>query len=413
MRPGNRPETEIRPGRVGARDLVAEALAGILQRPGRSLLTSLGTVLGIAAFVVVLGVTATASIQINSRFNTVTATEVMVEAAGSPDADVLRDPFPIDAEARLARVNGVTGGGVYWTVPQRGQAVPAASVDANAAGEQIPIVAASPGLVAAVNPHLASGRVFDDFHNRTGARVAVVGSAIATRLGVGSLDSHPAVFINGIAYPVIGVLDRVERLPDLMLSVTIPVGSVRAIAPTPTGDERPKMLVTTRVGAARQVADELPVALRPDAPDALRAVPPPDPGSLRGPVSTDLAALFLLLAGVCLIIGAVSIANTTLVAVLERVPEIGLRRVVGARGLHITSQFLTESAVLGALGGLFGCSLGVVTVVAVAAWRDWTPVIEPWTVVVAPVIGIAAGLAGGAYPAIRAGRIEPVEALRR
>ena len=112
-------------------------------------------------------------------------------------------------------------------------------------------------------------------------------------------------------------------------------------------------------------------------------------------------------------IGAVGIANTTLVAVLERTGEIGLRRALGPRPRHITAQFLTESAALGALGGLVGTSLGVPTVVGTALARHWTAVLEPYAVLPAPLIGMFTGFAAGLYPALRAARTEPLEALRR
>jgi putative ABC transport system permease protein len=173
------------------------------------------------------------------------------------------------------------------------------------------------------------------------------------------------------------------------------------------------MLIATRPGAAAQVAREAAVALRPADPTALKAIAPPDPRSLRDQVTGDLGTLFLLLAGVCLAIGTIGIANTTLVAVMERVPEIGLRRALGARGRHVAGQFVAESGALGALGGLFGTAIGVVTVVSVAVARQWTPVVEPVTVAAAPLIGVVTGLLAGAYPALRASRIEPVTALRR
>ncbi len=134
---------------------------------------------------------------------------------------------------------------------------------------------------------------------------------------------------------------------------------------------------------------------------------------MRTEVSQDLDQLFLLLSVICLFIGTLGIANTTLVSVLERTGEIGLRRSLGARSRHITSQFLVESGMLGAIGGLVGTSLGVLSVVTVALVRDWTPVVHPTTVAAAPAIGLATGLLAGLYPAWRASRIQPVEALRR
>lgn len=109
----------------------------------------------------------------------------------------------------------------------------------------------------------------------------------------------------------------------------------------------------------------------------------------------SLRSLFLLLAAVCLVIGAVGIANTTLVAVLERTGEIGLRRSLGARPAHIAGQFLSESTVLGTMGGLVGTGLGVLTVLAVTVARYWTAVTEPWTVVAAPFAGSLVGLLAG------------------
>ncbi|GGO94520.1 hypothetical protein GCM10012280_49620 [Wenjunlia tyrosinilytica] len=135
------------------------------------------------------------------------------------------------------------------------------------------------------------------------------------------------------------------------------------------------MLVSTRLGAARQIADEAALALRPEHPEYFSAIPPPDPKALRSDVGGDLSQLFLLLALVCLFIGAVGIANTTLVSVMERTAEIELGRALGARGLHITVQFLAESTLLGLLGGLVGTSLGMVGVVVVCAVQKWTPVL--------------------------------------
>ncbi|MFD0529199.1 ABC transporter permease [Kitasatospora arboriphila] len=182
--------------------------------------------------------------------------------------------------------------------------------------------------------------------------------------------------------------------------------------PGTADDEAAHLIAATRVGAADVVADQLAVALRPDAPDLLTVTAPPDPHGLRDRVTSDLTGLFLALAAICLVVGAVGIANTTLVAVLERTPEIGLRRSLGARTRHIAAQFLTESTALGTLGGLIGTCLGVLTVLAVAASRDWTAVLQPWATLPAPLIGSAVGLLAGLYPAVRAARTDPLTALR-
>ncbi len=129
-------------------------------------------------------------------------------------------------------------------------------------------------------------------------------------------------------------------------------------------------------------------------------------------MQSDLDTLFLLLGAVSLFVGAIGIANITLVSVLERVGEIGLRRSLGASRRHIAEQFLLESTTLGLVGGIIGASLGTLVVVAVAASRTWTPVLEPWVPLGAPLLGAAVGLLAGLYPSVRAAALQPVEALR-
>jgi putative ABC transport system permease protein len=391
------------------RDLVDEAAAGVLQRPTRSALTALGTLLGVATFVAVLGLTATTSGQISKQFTVLGATEVNVEDTVI-EPDLVGDPYPTDAADRVRRVDGVVEAGVWWSA---GQHDVSRLPGDTAKPEEFPVVSASPGAVAVAHPTLTTGRLFDRFHDDTAQRVALLGGAVAQRLGITDLTDHPAVFVDGVPLTVIGVLAVVQRHEDLMLSVIVPRSTALQVWGPPTRGEPMRMTIETRLGAAQVVGAQVATALRPDTPDRLKVITPPDPHALSDAVNTDLDTLFLILAAICLVIGAVGIANTTFVSVLERIPEIGLRRALGARGHHVALQFLGESAILGTVGGLVGTSLGIALVATVAELRHWTAIVEPWTTLPSPLLGTLTGLAAGLYPALRAARIQPIQALQR
>lgn len=210
---------------------------------------------------------------------------------------------------------------------------------------------------------------------------------------------------------MIGILDDVDRNAEFLLSVLIPAGTADALWGPPEKTTS-TMVVETEIGAAQLVGVQAALALRPDNPELFHVVVPPDPTSLKDDVTTDLNTLFLALAGVSLLIGTFGIANTTLVAVLEWIPEIGLRRSLGARPRHIATQFLTESAALGTIGGVIGTTLGIVTILAVAVIQDWSAIMPAW-LPAASILGTLTGLLAGLYPSWRATRIEPADALRR
>src|ERR1700722_4804090 len=265
---------------------------------------------------------------------------------------------------------------------------------------------------------MVAGAPLSTYENDTRQHVAVIdtGTAIALGISAARLPSHPAVFVGGIAWTVVGIYRSAQRVVTDETAMLIPQSTALADYGNPqpgvgTQDEA-QMVVATRTGAAQAVARQIAAAELPADPSRLVVTSPPSPQNLQSEVSGDLAGLFLILALISLLIGAVGIANTTLVAVLERTEEIGLRRAVGARPRHIAAQFLAESTALGTLGGLIGTCIGVGTVVVFAAVKDWTAVLNPAYTLPAPLIGSVVGFLAGAYPALRAARTSPLAALR-
>lgn len=396
---------------LDGRDLVREVLASLLARPGRAALTILGTVLGIGALVATLGIAQTAGGQIVSRFNELAATSVRVEPQSSFGSSPRSSTIPFDAEDRLVRLNGVRAAGTRSEVDVGESLVRSVPVN-DPLGQtafQIDVVATSPGLLDAVRGSVATGRYFDSGHSERADPVVVLGPGAAERLNVNRVSQQPAIYIGEELFVVIGILGDVAREPDLLNAVLLPDGT----AAERYDLEAPgAVVVDTEVGAAQLIGGQAAVALDPNEPDRLQVTTPPDPTALRGEVQADVNALFLVLGGVSLLVGAIGIANVTLVSVLERVGEIGLRRALGAARRHVALQFLVESAAMGLAGGMVGASLGVLVIVAVSAVRVWTPVLDAWVPLGAPVLGGVVGLLAGVYPSLRAASLEPVDALR-
>ncbi|GAA3054603.1 hypothetical protein GCM10020229_77920 [Kitasatospora albolonga] len=410
-----------RPGTWSAlRDLGAETLAGLLERPRRTLLTLLAPALGTATLVAALGLTATADGQVRPGYDLTRATTVTAvdqpDATGLPPGAAPPTGLPPDTETRAARISGVTAAGVWWRV---GDGI---RIGTGPAAEGLPgpgptVFAASPGAVAAMAPELTAGVTLDQFPERRRLPVALLSEETAARLGIGPglVAAQPAVFLDGLPFTVIGLYRQVTRAPETLHGLIVPAATAleRFGNPGPAGRESAKVLVATRPGAAGVVARQLPAALRPEAPDRLAVDAPPDPYEHRGAAPRRTGLLVALaLAGACLAVGAVVIASAGLLAVGERAAETGLRRSFGAGARQVGAQFLAEAATVGTLGGLAGTGLGVLAVLAVALVRDWTAVLPAWAVLPAPLLGTVLGLLAGAHPALRAARTEPVAALR-
>jgi len=405
-----RGRNRIAPSGMFLADLVNEALAGLFARPGRMSLTVIGTVIGLAALVSTLGLSRTAGNRIVGRFDALAATEIIVSERSTASATTMA-ALPWDAPARIRRLNGVAAAGNMSTVDVGALQVSTSPIsDPSRQTEfKLTVQAASPGLFEAARAQLRTGRVPDEGHSLRADRVAVLGRNAAEKLGINSVQQLPAIRIGDNVYLVVGILESVARQPALLGAVIIPEGTARHDFRLASPE---LVVVETRIGAARLISQQIPPALRPDNPNALKVASPPEPQRVRDRVQSDVNVLFLVLSGVSLLVGAIGIANVTLVSVIERTGEIGLRRALGAARSHIALQFLLESATMGVVGGVLGASLGTLVVVGVSAYQSWTPVLDPLVPVAAPFIGGLIGLLSGTYPAVRAARLEPIEALR-
>jgi putative ABC transport system permease protein len=393
------------------RDLLDEALAGVAARPTRLILTTLGTVLGIAALVGTVGLGQTASGQITQRFDLAAATRVVVapDDKGGQEGEAATQ-LPWDAPDRIARLNGVDAVGTVSQLDVGDDLVRSvAGLDAQKDGHALQVMAGSPGLFDAVRATLRTGRFFDAGHDKRADRVVVLGKNAADRLGINRVDSQPAVFIGDQAYTVIGILDSVSGKAELLDAVIMPNGAAKLAYDLKAPDS---VEIRTTVGAAQLIAKQAPIAIDPNNPSSLKVDAPPLQGGVRKGVQSDLNALFLLLGAVALLIGGLGIANVTLLSVLERVSEIGLRRALGAARRHVAVQFLVESVIVGFLGGLLGTAVGVLLTVGVSWGRDWTPILDNRLSLGAPLLGALIGLIAGTYPAWKASAIQPITALR-
>lgn len=395
------------------RDLIHESLEGVGSKPSRLFITLFGTVLGIASLVATLGLAQTTAGQIAKNFDMIQATRVVIEpgkASGPGNSERATAVIPWDSVERVEQLVGVEEATLYSVVPKEPSVQAVQIVDpSEAQTASPPVIAASPELADVMAANIQTGRFFDSGHYNRADRVVVLGAAAAEKLGINRVSGQPSIFIADEPYQVLGIIDEVGTRANLLNSVIIPATTARTHLNLNTIES---LDILIDIGAGEVVGHQAPIALNPNDPTGYKVKAPASTSELQGQVQADINVLFVAIGLVALLAGGVGIANVTLLSVSERRGEIGLRRALGAKTKQIGQQFMLESLTTGVLGGLIGVALGLFAIMAVSLFQHWTPVIAPWVPVAGVLLGALVGLVAGSYPAIKAARIEPVDALR-
>ncbi|MEU4275756.1 ABC transporter permease [Streptomyces tanashiensis] len=390
----------LRPARLSARDVLRTGAIGLRTRRTRVVLSALGIAIGIATMIAVVGLSTSSRADLMSRLDRL-GTNLLTAEAG-------RDPYgqevtlPKNAVAMVQRIGPVqhaTATGDVDARIRRSDVVP----EERTAG--VTAQAARPDLLTALGAKVSRGV----WLNRANERlpVTVLGAVAARRLGV--TEPGEKIMMNDEYVVVVGILEPIELVPNLdrVALVGFPAAE-RYFAfdghPSTVFERSPDATVEdVRAVLARTVSPGNPVGVKVSRPsDALAAKAATDKG---------LTALMLGLGAVALLVGGVGVANTMVVSVLERRQEIGLRRALGATRGAVRLQFLTESLLLSALGGLAGAILGTAATHGFALVQGWTPVVPPWSLGGGLAATLAIGALAGLYPAVRASRLDPTTAI--
>nr|WP_155984693.1 ABC transporter permease [Saccharomonospora piscinae] len=375
-------------------------MAGLRARPARAVLSALGIAIGIAAMIAVLGISSSSQARLNDELARL-GTNLLTATAGR---DLLGEEttLPADAVARVGMVDGVESASSTAALEAPVYRSPLSDPDATGG---ITAMAAHPALLDVVSGTLRSG----DWLNAATSTypTVVLGHSTAERLGVATPGTR--IWLGGRFFTVVGVLDPVALAPELDSAALVgePVaGDVLGFDGRPT-----TVYERSADGTVPQVRSRLAPTISPEHPEQVEISRPSDALQAQHAADRAFTGLLVAVGSVALLVGGIGVANTMVIAALERRREIGLRRALGGTRAHILAQFLTEALLLSALGGVAGCGIGAAVTGVLAFGNDW-PFALP---VIAPAAGLAAtvviGAIAGFYPALRAARTPPTAAL--
>lgn len=391
--------------RLLPRDLLRLATVGLRTRKLRAALSVLGISIGIASLVAVLAISETSKADLLAKIEGL-GTNLLTVGPGESFAGE-ETKLPAASGGRVRLLGEVESAAAVTTV--EGATVRRSSYVPPEITGGIFVAAADPELLGTLDGATASGRFLDRATERYPA--IVLGAKAAQRLGIPRAEGLVQVYVAGRLFTVVGILDPLPLVPELDSAALVSYPAARRFFGI---DRSPsKIYVRAREGETqvRAAATLLPSAADPWAPEEVAVSRPSDVLEAQAAAEGAFTSLFLGLGAVALLVGGIGIANVMIISVLERRSEVGLRRALGARRRHIAVQFLGESFVLGICGGLAGVLLGIAATGAYAAYEGLTLLVPPVAIAAGLLAACLLGALAGLYPAMRASRLTPTEAL--
>jgi len=396
-------KTTLEPSKLAPADMMRASLIGLRTRRLRSFLSVLGIVIGIAAMVGVLGLSESSKSDLLAQLDQLGTNMLRIEAGSG--IGIGTGELPEDSTAMVSRVGPVEQ---VASISEAEASVYRTDLVSEGQTGGITVKAVDSNLLATLQGEMDSGVFLDEA--ASDLPVVVLGSVAAERLGVTDGDSGTVVWLGDEWFSVVGVMDTLDLSPDLDRAALVSYSTAEEFLSH--GGVPSTIYVRSDPDDIDAVRAVLPATVNPENPDEVEVTRPSDALEAKEAADQAFTNLLLGLGAVALLVGGVGIANVMVISVLERRGEIGLRRALGATKGQISIQFLGESLILATLGGIGGVLLGS-AVTAAYAWSQGWEVLIPAVAVIggmsaALIIGVVAGL----YPAMRAARVSPTEALR-
>jgi putative ABC transport system permease protein len=393
----------LSPAHLRPPDVLRVGGAGLRTRPLRVFLSALGIAIGIAAMTAVVGISASSRADLDRQLAAL-GTNLLTVAPGNTLSGGTAT-LPVESVSMISRIGPVTQVAATGRVPDakvyRSDRIPATQTGG------ISVQAAHLDLLPTVGARTAAGTWLNAATATYPA--TVLGAVTARVLGIGAAGADIQVYLGGRWFTVIGILDHVPLAPELDSSALIGWPAAQTYLDF---DGHPTTVYTrspdSSVEAVRNV---LAATANPQAPNEVKVSRPSDALAARQATEATFTGLLLGLGAVALLVGGVGVANTMVISVLERRAEIGLRRSFGATRGQIRLQFLVESLMLSALGGVGGVVIGIAVTTGYASTQTWPTVVPGWATAGGVAATLVIGAIAGLYPAIRAAHLAPTEAL--